>query len=259
MILLLDQGNSRLKWMLVNKAGVAQCNGVGGLEDFSVSLGVLGASGLADPIDEVHVSSVAGEEQRQVLGRLVIKRCRLEPVFASSGKRSCGIQNGYDDPTRLGVDRWLAMIGARRHGNGPALIVDAGTALTIDAIALDGEHLGGYIVPGYRSQCLSLGKHTAAVRTEGKIGEAAGWGRTTDEAVSGGIRLSLVALIEKARVELESSVADTCPVILTGGDSALLRGSLSGRVIVDGHLLFRGLWYSSCPGRPVLQTGEDVE
>lgn len=259
MILLVDQGNSRLKWLLVDRGGVAKYKGVGGQEDLALALGGAGPSGRAGLVEEVHVSSVAGAGQREALRQLVIERCHSEPLFASSSKREGGIRNGYKDPSRLGVDRWLAMVGARTHGNGPSLVVDAGTALTIDAIALDGEHLGGYIVPGIRSQCLSLGKHTAAVRTKGRIGPASGWGRTTDEAVTGGILLSLVALIERARVELESSVADTCPVILTGGDSDLLRGALSGQVIVDGCLLFRGLWVSSCPGRPVLQAGEDVE
>lgn len=239
MILLLDQGNTRLKWRLLRSgADVAGAgSGAGGLAD---AADCIAACGGATALQAVLVASVAAPETtRQLL-------CDSEGLFGLVPHhlvaiRQCGgLKNGYLEPDRLGVDRWLAMLGARDSGAESFLVVDAGTAVTIDAV-MGGVHRGGYILPGLSMQRESLGYGTARVgAVRGKA--VAGWGLKTDTCVLNGTARAVAELASSSLIELQLAVGDTCPLFVTGGDVpeivTLLRG---GPIMECDDLVFRGM------------------
>lgn len=237
MNLLLDQGNTRTRWVVM--AG-----------DHIAARGVLDAPGV-DPLDGlgdwvgrvavVAVSSVASVERRAALVARLGQLGYLEPRFLEPLPAAAGITNGYRDHARLGVDRWLVMLGAGQLGAGAFLAVDAGTAMTLDAVDAGGRHLGGYIVPGYRLQCRALHGGTAQVGLS-ELEPALGWGKETGEAVSHGVLLGLAALVDRALIELQRGVGDTCRLVLTGGDAGRIAPVLqSANPVVDQDILFRGM------------------
>jgi type III pantothenate kinase len=141
MILLLDAGNSRIKWRLaghgVHGAGIATHDA---LEELAATLETPG-------ITRVLGSNVAGASVAETLSGMVARRgLTLEWLTASA--RRCGVTNLYTHPAQLGVDRWAALIGARAYSTQATLVVMAGTATTVDMLAASGHFLGGLILPG---------------------------------------------------------------------------------------------------------------
>lgn len=237
MNLLLDQGNTRTRWVVMAGDHVAARGSFGeaGAEPHD------GLAAWADRVSRVAVSSVADAGRRAALAGTLRRLGHREPCFLAAQAAAGGISSGYRDPARLGVDRWLAMLGARRLGSGPFLVVDAGTAMTLDAVDARGQHLGGYIVPGLRLQCRALEAGTARVGLS-ELEPVTEWGRDTAEAVANGVLLSLAALVDRALIELRRGVGDTCRLVLTGGDARRIAPVLqSGVPVVDEDLLFRGM------------------
>lgn len=236
MILLLDQGNSRLKWMLANNAGETVLRGA---VDRTVAPAAALAAVSREHVDRVFVASVAGSEVDASLKAAVYALFGIEPHFLSAVAESAGLQNGYLEPSRLGVDRWLAMLGARSMVKTSCVVVDAGTALTIDVIRAD-RHVGGFIIPGLSMQREALGMGTALVGSSDLDGSLA-WGRTTRDAVANGTLHAVVAAIERALVELSRSVDDTCALLITGGDAQEVAALMSVPAVVSDDLVFRGM------------------
>lgn len=241
MKLLIDQGNSRLKWALVadDKCFIARGVAMSG-EAAVIFVAVAAALPPGQVVSVIAVASVAGRDEQQHLRRGTKDFFGIDPVFLVSRAACAGLGNGYEVPQQLGVDRWLAMLGARAVVSGAVLVVDAGTAMTIDGIRADGGHLGGYIVPGYAMQLAALDTQTAAVGRSSQV-PGAGFGRNTGTAVAHGVLLGLAALIDRAQVELEQAVKDTCTVVLTGGDAAVIAPFLKSAPVMEPDLLFRGM------------------
>lgn len=242
MILLLDQGNSRVKWALTTAAGefVAVGAEVGAVPG-PASQAVLMRAVVNPDALRVGIGSVASTAHRQLLLDWLSRWGSTEAHAFSVPAQSSGLTNGYNDPARLGVDRWLAMVGARAAHAGAALVVDAGTALTIDAIDAGGRHLGGYIVPGMQLQLGALAGGAAQIEPI-PAGTGIGWGKNTAQAVASGVLLSLVAFVERAAIELSNRLDDTCRVIVTGGDASALAAHLQWRdLVIDPELVFRGM------------------
>lgn len=241
MRLLLDQGNSRLKWLLVAESGEFLARGVcvaGSQLDEELSRVVAFAGQRR--ITSVALSAVASIEQVQGLSSAVISIVGVVPRIMVSASECAGLHSGYIEPYRLGVDRWMAMLGARSLGGGAWLVVDAGTAMTVDAVSASGSHLGGYIVPGYRMQLSMLATQTAGIGSVTSAG-GTGWGRDTVSAVANGVTLAMASLVDRSLVELTKCGDDTCRLVITGGDADLLAPYLKGVSILDPDLLFRGM------------------
>ena len=160
--------------------------------------------------------------------------------------RSCGgVRNQYEDMSRMGADRWLAMIAAYNHVQDACVIVDAGTALTIDVVNASGLHEGGYILPGRRMMTASLEANTA-IRLRHIDSDSVDLGNDTDAAVLHGALASQVAMLEWVLGRL--SGASRAPrVILSGGDAeALLAGLATPGAEIIPSLVLDGLAYA-CP------------
>ena len=214
MILEFDLGNTAAKWRLLRESSVVAQGRVNELAALDIR--------LDEPVTAVRVASVRGEERERELTRWCAESLGVEPTFARSSSFCAGVSNAYKEPARLGVDRWLAVIAAfHRHPEG-ALVVDAGTALTIDLVDARGEHLGGYILPGLNLMQQSLRQDTARIRyTETRAPELEP-GKSTAEAVANGAALAAAASVAAARVQARERLGGNCAALLTGGDAPLL-------------------------------------
>ena len=171
-------------------------------------------------LDCLQVASVAGREADALLAQELSAALGMTPDFYYSPAADAGLTNCYAEPERLGVDRWLAMVDAWHRAGGAAIVVDCGSALTIDLVDRAGQHRGGYIVPGLRMLESSLLSRTASVRFQ----EAQSWssldpGNSTVACVHNGTMRMTVAFITETVVALQNLVQDTCPVFVTGGDA----------------------------------------
>lgn len=233
MILEFDLGNTSCKWRLLGQAS-QRLNG--GRLDARVSEEVerLMAT-IPEPLSDVRISSVATAEQSAELADSIEAAVGLVPRFAETVAECAGLKNSYAEPSRMGVDRWLAMLAAFHEYRGNVLVVDAGSALTLDMVAADGRHLGGYIVPGPRLMAQSLLADTGQVRFhEADSGRWQDPGTSTAEAVTRGAKLALCGAVQQGWRLARQRFAGDVAVFLAGGYSTLLADELD-----DGQIDLR--------------------
>lgn len=243
MILEFDLGNSRCKWRLVEPGGASVavgCSAVLPVTPFSW------LSALPQAPRRVRGGSVAAEAINAALVESITARWGVSVEFARSTAECAGVRNGYHQPERLGVDRWLAIVAAYQACRRPVVVIDAGSALTIDLVNAAGQHLGGYIIPGRQMLLDVLHSATAGVRFE-QTSEAEALircGRNTGEAVVGGARLALNGAVHLALEEADQCLGDY-DLVLTGGDSKWLQSVQEragpARVVWDDDLVLDGL------------------
>ena len=216
MILELDIGNTRLKWRHKSSASDE-----------------LIAEGVCDDIESFRSAqsqvtpslfrfcSVRDQAFTDELLSLSQSQWGLTPLVAQVERECAGVRINYPDVSRLGVDRWLAMLAAYRRAAGPCIVIDSGTAFTLDVIAADGEHKGGFILPGLSLMQQSLSANTGIRLTKETRFASIELGNSTDEAVLNGSLASLVALIGKQVAELVKESANP-NLYFSGGDGELL-------------------------------------
>jgi type III pantothenate kinase len=228
MLLLIDAGNSRIKWAwsvdgsLVDAAAadVAQLDPAALMQAWRAAR-------------RVCYTCVAGDAVDALIRGVLPSGCVVKRVFASAS--ACGITNLYDLPTQLGADRWAALIGARTLCDGPLIVATAGTATTVDALDADDRFVGGYILPGLRLMLESLARNTADLPHA--RGRAADWPRNTDDAIHNACTDAQAALIERVRDRLDPAAV----ILLSGGAAAALSPRLRCAHRVVDHLVLRGL------------------
>jgi type III pantothenate kinase len=212
----LDVGNSSAKWRLVVE-GEVRARGLYRPEDSASRQELLGS---APALEAVWVSSVARDAVNEALSTLLTRRWGREVWFAHSESRAPGLRNSYAEPRRMGVDRWLAMLAARAQCEGRLMVVDAGSALTIDLVSSDGVHEGGYIIPGPLLMERALLLDTDRVRFSEAVEYALSPGTSTAQAVRHGIALAQAGAVTLA---LAAAGEDEVPrVLFTGGGGAWL-------------------------------------
>ncbi|MEP5766721.1 MAG: type III pantothenate kinase [Halieaceae bacterium] len=227
MILQLDIGNTRCKWRLCESGSVHARGQL--LRDAGQLLPV-----LEQAPTEVWVASVAGTALEAELTSSIEQAWNIKPWFGSSESQACGVTNSYAQPERMGVDRWLAMIAAWQQTRAALCVVDAGSALTIDFLAADGVHTGGYILPGLDSMERALLSDTDRVRFEDAPRDRMTPGCSTAEAVLNGLQLSQVGAVALALQRF----GGTETLYFTGGNGAQLQRLLEqGGVIVEDLVL----------------------
>ncbi|MHC8413371.1 pantothenate kinase [Pseudomonas sp. Hz4] len=247
MILELDCGNSFIKWRVLD-ADVRRVVGEGVVDsDLALLESLKTLKGLA--LKFCRLVSVRTAEETNALISLLTEAYRVSVVCAAPSREMSGVRNGYDEFERLGLDRWLAMLGGFHLASGSCLVLDFGTAVTADFIARDGEHLGGFICPGMPLMRNQLRTHTRRIRYGDLAAERALEslipGRTTVEAVERGCSLMLRGFV-LTQLELARSYwGDDFAVFLTGGDANLVSEIVpEARMVPD--LVFVGL-AMACP------------
>jgi type III pantothenate kinase len=240
MKLLVDAGNSRIKWAYLDGRELRDHRSIahGGhkLDD------VLATAWRELPKPSaVIVANVAGPMANHVINQLSQDYFGLTPAYMISSAQAGGVTSGYRDPARLGVDRWAALIGAfNRHG-APACVIDCGTAITLDAITREGRHLGGLIAPGIHLMRHALVGATAAI-TEDKDGQDAGvFAQDTHAAVAGGTLNAAVGLIERVSAQMLTGLGSDAKRLITGGDAERVLPHLQDGYRLMPHLVLEGL------------------
>jgi type III pantothenate kinase len=276
-LLLLDVGNSRLKWALLREPYRRRqefaATGVLELQTLRSSAAVWARLfKMAGSPEAIYVCNVAGAAMERKL-RAATARARLRaPYFAHSEARAAGVRNAYREPWRLGADRWVGLIGAaHEHPCKDLCLVGLGTAMTIDLLDARGRHLGGSLVPGPRLMIESLLENTAGIRRR-----AGGWGaspsfdlalgssptmdgrqgnasaskspattrlftRDTHAALLAGARHACAALIEHAMRQARCQLGHRPRLILAGGAAEAITPLLRGRYWREDDLVLRGL------------------
>lgn len=218
MILCVDSGNTRIKWGLCAAPGTPWL-ARGALRHDEI--GGLPALLAAHPAPErVMVANVAGDAVGQaIIDGLAAWRDRL--AFAASAAEFGGVKSGYDDPTRLGVDRWCALLGARARTRQACLVVGAGTATTIDSLDAAGNFLGGLILPGFDLMRASLARDTANLPLA--QGRYIDFPRNTGDAIHSGCLEAQLGAIERAHARLARISPDgRAECLLFGGAAGVL-------------------------------------
>ena len=248
--LLVDIGNSRVKWTLLEGDRIDTTHqAVHHGEGESVARVLQDA--LDRKPDDLIVANVAGRRFTEALAEAAAAAGGPRPRFVVSASTQCGVRNAYRDPARLGVDRWAAIIASytrSRSSSGavPSCIIGAGTAVTFDAVREDGQHLGGLILAGPTLQAEALAARTSDI---GNVPVAASsraeglnlLGRTTETAVAHGAWLAISSALSRA-VEIVEDATPSKPIVyLHGGYAEQLRAWLRFAVEVRENLVLEGL------------------
>lgn len=233
MILDVDVGNTRIKWQVSKNGDV-----IAGGTQSTISVvqgGALEIAGVSS-LQRARLSCVAGRDIAVALQGQVRSQFDIEIEEALVTARAAGVICGYKDPLQLGIDRWLAIVAAYRKHSQPVIIVDAGSAVTIDVVAEGGKHLGGYIVPGLElmHKCLMSGTERIQVESKRVHGMRIP-GDTTDAAVDHGCLFLLVAMIESIVGQYQYRL------MLTGGDGLAIKNQLKVDATYHPHLVIEGL------------------
>lgn len=235
MNLLIDYGNTRVKW--ASWDGVA-LGAVAAASNTEMDLSTLWKD--HGSIDAAWIASVASAAANASLAAALRGRFGIGPVFAATRAQACGVRIAYAEPVQLGVDRFLCLIAAHAMAATGTVIVSCGTALTMDALAADGTHLGGLIAasPDMAAHALRVSAARLADVPAGNITDMAD---NSADAIASGTWLSAVALIERFHARTERRLG-ACPMlILAGGGAMRLSGLLGVPHRIEADLVLRGL------------------
>jgi len=233
-ILQIDAGNSGAKWRLV-EGGEVVARGRLVLDADETPEALTAAARAAR---EIWLASVLDDRRETALEERLAQLSPVRARHARSERRCAGVENSYEDPARMGVDRWLALLAARQRVAGRVCVVDAGTALTIDLLAADGRHEGGYIIPGRGLLEDALLSGTGRVRDAQRELWSLDPGQGTGAAVSSGAALALVGAVREA---LRYAGSPSPVLIFCGGAGGQLFQLLNVAGIVVPDLVFEGL------------------
>lgn len=237
MDILVDIGNSRLKWGVCdeNRLEIGTPLNYHG-SDFEALLFSLWRALPKEP-QRMAISCVGS---KVVLNRIRNMALSLWPslsvVRVQSEPAGHGVLNGYENPEKLGVDRWLCLVAARRLWPSSVCIVDCGTAITVDLLDANGCHQGGLICPGLTLMKQALSRGTADLDFSEQSG-ALRIARNTEEAIFSGTLYAAIGLIKAVLIEQEQGIK----LILTGGDADLIARHIDYQACVVSDLVLKGL------------------
>jgi type III pantothenate kinase len=233
MMLLVDAGNTRVKWGLHDGAGWVAQGSVANAE----AAGLAQDWGVLRPATAL-VSSVAGGETDALL-RDVLQALGCTASWLRAGRNACGVTNGYADPAQLGSDRWAALVAAWNMKRRPCVVASAGSALTVDALSAQGEFLGGLIVPGLTMMKVALRKGAACVaQVEGIWCD---FPTATGAAVHSGALAAMAGAVKHMAGRLANREGMAPVLIISGGDAPALQTALEGAGEIVDNLVLEGL------------------
>ena len=247
MNLLLDLGNTRLKWGLFDGTDRRKIGSVAWREPVTERLAAQWAA--LDLPALAFGASVVDPSREALLAALVEQRLGRSLTWLRTPAAACGVRNAYAEPQRLGVDRFLGMVAARAVCAGSLMVIGAGTALTVDLLAADGAHQGGLIAPGLALMRQALLGATQQVRTDPPASASALSTRTllpdnTADAVTRGCLEACAGLIERS-VRGAAPQGGVAPrVFIGGGDAVQLQPLLDvpAELIHDAVLQGLAIW-----------------
>src|SRR5271165_7194938 len=222
MILVIDVGNTRLKWAWLTSTGLSDQQAVVH-RDAKPGIWTTALFESGQRPRRVLVSNVAGPVMAKTLTRLT---------------------NGYLDPSLLGADRWLALIGAWTKARSALCVVDAGTAVKVDSVDANGQHLGGLIVPGIHMMREALMNKTSDIADAARHSTPSLAGvlaNNTIGAVSRGAVFALAGMADRAAEVIEQSTGVKPKLFITGGDAGMITGTMRSHGEIVPDLVLQGL------------------
>lgn len=243
--LAIDIGNTRLKWALYDAAHPGAALQAHGAE-FLDHIERLAEGPWADlPAPGSMLGCVvAGDAVRRRAEEQIVERFECAPRWVVASAAEAGIVNGYDHPTRLGADRWVAMIGARHRmlGTGPArpmVVVMIGTAVTVEAIDASGKFLGGLILPGHGIMLRALESGTAGLHVP--TGEVREFPTNTSDALTSGGTYAIAGAVERMVQHVRSHCGAEPACYMTGGAGWKMAPVMNGDFELVESLIMDGL------------------
>lgn len=248
MILEIDIGNSSIKWRI--RDGVV-FNGITSFEHSSLTDFDRIFDAVVDLPKQVVVATVV-PKLKSALSEWCMASWQVQPYFVEVSQYCAGVTSAYQQVEQMGVDRWLALLAAYHQNQSACLVIDSGSALTVDLLLSSGQHMGGYIVPGLMLMKNALFRDTAQVKPTTIIYDGLlAPGNSTQRAVSSGFQLMHLGLI-CAALERLSVVEERRPdLVLTGGGAKALaevlqsfmadRSQKIGEIIISPSLVMDGL------------------
>jgi type III pantothenate kinase len=243
MILLLDVGNTRLKWGWLAEGAPSARGAI--LHRGREATEWLAELPAADPAPErILAANVAGPGVAHAIGEWSLASFGRRAEFPLATRAAGGVTNAYTHPEALGVDRWLGMIGAWQRAHAPLACIVAGTAVTIDAVDGSGRHLGGWILPGQPLMAEALYQGTADI-ARGAAREAAAlagdFGINTAGAIEAGGWQMLAAGAARAVHVLARTCQCSPAVFISGGDAREIASRLEMPATMAADLVLEGL------------------
>lgn len=243
MILVIDVGNTRLKWAWLTSTGLTDQQAIVHREATSrLWTQALAESGRKP--SRVLVANVAGPAIAKTLSQFVQTQHGVSAEFITAAPKFNGLTNGYLDPALLGADRWLALIGAWTIARSALCVVDAGTAVKIDGVDAGGQHLGGLIAPGIHMMRETLMNKTSDIANAAAQSTASTAGvlaNNTIAAVSRGAVSALAGMADHAAELIAQSTGTRPKLYITGGDAAIVTGTMRSKGEIVPDLVLRGL------------------
>ncbi|GGF79433.1 type III pantothenate kinase [Alteromonas lipolytica] len=229
-VLLVDVGNTRIKFRLLSDDSSA----VTTVDDLTTFITYVESI----KITHLFIANVGKPAVEEALGQLCLQQqIKFCPVKTES--EAFGIKNSYKNPKKMGVDRWLAILGAANLTDKPFAVIDAGTAVTVDFVA-NGQHLGGWIAPGFHTMKKALLQNTTRVLEDQTIPEQLSAGTDTEECVAMGCLSALQGVFWSAKRRLNNQFKENV-IIFTGGDKKLLTSACDGDSLSAANLVIDGL------------------
>lgn len=230
--LFIDVGNTSIKSALYDSEGDS-------LGTISRHADINELNTLITHVSHVYLSNVGKEDITEHIQTICNSTNTLLSI-AKTQKNEFGLTNSYTTPSNMGVDRWLAMLACMKiSAKKTFLVVDIGTAMTIDAVK-NGNHLGGWIVPGISLLKQSLFKNTQRVFTDDEKSSSTSFGNDTPHCVENGCTAQILGTLLMAEREIKKNV-DKYEIFLTGGDKSVFLNIDIQNIIERENLVLEGL------------------
>lgn len=239
MRLLLDLGNTRVKWAPTDAAGEP---GPAKARAWSPELAdiLMQEWSTLPPPQEVWAASVVDGPREAALSAAVLARFGQPVNWVRTPAQGCGVTTAYADPSSMGVDRFLGLVAAQADGHAPCVLVSCGTALVLDALAAGGNHLGGLIAPGAALMQQAVLGATARVRPS-EPGQLMDVATSTADALTSGSWQACAALTDRFVMRMRERLGGDPGVLLGGGDAGVLQPLLDSPTRLYHDAVLRGL------------------
>jgi type III pantothenate kinase len=257
MKLLVDIGNTRVKWATLEKGDPIESQHFT-RKKTSIKSSLTSEWKTLKDIDSIHVSNVAGDKIAQQLTEWTEKKWQLTPTFVKSESKRFGVSNSYSEPDLLGIDRWLAIIAARQHARQATCIIDCGTAITVDIVTKYGIHQGGMILPGLSLMREALSDNTN-ISDSADISDFKTLAINTQSAIQVGTLYTVSASLERLIDDLTVQFNNRIRFIITGGDAETILPLLSTSISHYPDIVLKGLAYYARQGDKKPHHSQQVE
>ena len=242
--LLVDAGNSRIKWNVynaVNKHYRLAPQSVNWRADDIASILQDQWQGLTH-IDAVLLANVAGQAVQQAVQHYAQTQWGVQTTIITTQAQTFGVRNAYKVPSQLGVDRWLVVLAANqlfREQN--VCVVDCGTAITVDTVTKQHQHLGGLIVPGPQMMKTALLQQTHGVKISRDEVGLSPFTDSTTVGVNHGVLLAAIGFVDRAVADIETELDGSLTKIITGGDAQIIAAHSRHTLHHEPEMVLKGL------------------